>query len=76
MAQIIRRDEQIVHIRFEGRSWDVPASAIGLGVDSNEDAVKRAVARYLEVGVERLGLYVVEFHENGAVTIRPEAVFG
>ena len=38
--------------------------------------VKRALARHLEVPEEKLRDYVVDRHETGNLTVRPEAVFG
>jgi hypothetical protein len=76
MAQITQHGEQMVHIRFEGQSWELAASALGLGNAADANAVKQAVARFLEVPLERLADYYVEFHETGGITIRPHAVFG
>ena len=66
----------VAHVRFDGRSIDVRLDALGLGADANESEVKRAVARFLEVSENRLRDYVLDRHENGNVTIRPQAVFG
>ncbi len=76
MVDAIRQNVPIVHIRFQGRSWDIPAGELDLGGLSNDDQVRAAVANYLDVRVADLRLYVVERHANGNVTIRPEAVFG
>jgi len=74
MALQLYRGE-VVHVRFEGRSLDVPLGALGSGGRSDAD-LKQAVARYLEVPEARLHDYVVDRHENGNLTIRPQAVFG
>jgi hypothetical protein len=66
----------VVHVRFEGRSLDLPLSDLGLGGPATADEVKRAVAVHLEVPVGRLRDYVVDRHETGNLTVRPEAVFG
>jgi hypothetical protein len=66
----------VVHIRFEGRSLDVPQSDLDVGLASSDADVKRALARHLEVPEARLRDYVVDRHETGNLTVRPEAVFG
>ena len=38
--------------------------------------IKRAVARSLETSEVRLHHYVIDRHETGNLTVRPEAVFG
>ena len=71
-----RKAAAVVHVRFEGRSLDVPLAALGVDLQSADGEVKRAVARHLEVPEVRLHHYVVDRHESGNVTVRPEAVFG
>lgn len=66
----------MLHIRFEGRSLDVPMSDLDVGPASSDDAIKRALAVYLEVPAEKFRHYVVDRHETGNLTVRPEAVFG
>lgn len=66
----------VIHVRFAGRSFDVPTAQFDLGVGSSDAQVKQALAQYLEVPVARLGDYVVDRHQNGNLTVRPEAVFG
>ena len=66
----------VVHIRFEGRSVDIPMSDLDVGPASSDGDVKRAVADYLDVGSEKFNHYVIDRHDTGNMTIRPEAVFG
>ena len=66
----------VVHVRFNGRSFDVPLTALHVGHASHDGDVKRALAGHLEVPVNRLSDYVLDRHANGNVTLRPEAVFG
>ena len=65
-----------VHVRFDGRSYDLPADRLGLTDRSTDDQVKLAVARHLEVLPSRLDDVVVDRHPNGNLSLRPEAVFG
>jgi len=67
---------QVVHIRFEGRSLDVPQGDLDIGSASSDNEIKRALARYLETPEAKLRDYVIDRHETGIMTVRPEAVFG
>jgi hypothetical protein len=66
----------IAHIRFDGRSFDIPLVELGLTDAAGEKEIRRAIARHLEVPEERLRDYILDRHETGNVTLRPEAVFG
>ncbi len=66
----------VIHVRFEGRSRDIPLSMLDSGNPGTDGDIRRAVARYLDVPERKFAPYVVERHANGNVTIRPEAVFG
>ncbi len=69
-------EERQVHIRFDGRSWDVPFRSLDIGDASSDDEIREALAQYLDVSVRKLASYVVERHASGNMTVRPEAVFG
>jgi hypothetical protein len=66
----------VAHVRFDGRSFDVPLAELGVADGASDLDVKRAIARHLEINEDRLRDCVLDRHENGNVTIRPEAVFG
>jgi hypothetical protein len=66
----------IAHIRFEGKSFDLPLAELGVNELAGNDDLKQVAARYLEVSAKRLRECVVDRHESGNVTIRPQAVFG
>lgn len=75
--QTITRDDQAtVHVRFNGRSFDIPAGDLDIGTESGDSAIKSAMADYLDLPERELRDYVVERHETGNWTVRPEAVFG
>jgi hypothetical protein len=75
MANLLN-DQAVMHVRFDGRSLDVPLSGLDIGPASADPEIKRALARHLEVPAEKLRDYVVDRHQNGNMTVRPEAVFG
>ena len=75
MAELL--DEgAVLHVRFDGRSLDIPLGDLDIGVGSDDHEIKRALARHLEVPVAKLRNYAVDRHETGNLTVRPEAVFG
>ena len=76
MSADILQNAPLLHIRFEGRSYDVPLSDLDLGPLSTDDDVRTALANYLDVSARSFRSYVVERHANGNMTVRPEAVFG
>jgi len=67
---------KMIHIRFDGRSHDLPAAELRVVDGANDAEVRQAIAGYLDIGLHRLDAYVVERHRNGNITLRPEAVFG
>jgi hypothetical protein len=64
----------VAHVRYDGRSLDVPLAE--LGAADTDFEIKRAVARHLEIPEVRLRDYAIDWHATGNVTIRPPAVFG
>lgn len=66
----------VVHVRFNGRSFDVPVETLELGFGATDIQVKRSLATALEVNEGQFRGYVVDRHANGNLTVRPEAVFG
>jgi hypothetical protein len=66
----------MLHVRFNGRSFDLPLRDLALNGGANDGAVKEALARYLEIPARDLDEYVIERHETGNWTVRPEAIFG
>jgi hypothetical protein len=76
MIHEVTIQERVIHVRFEGQSWDVALSALDLGDLSSDQDVRQALAGHLGVPVRKLDAYIVERHANGNLTVRPEAVFG
>lgn len=66
----------VVHVRFDGRSLDVPLNELDIASGSSDAAVKQAVAVHLDVPASRLRDHVVDRHKTGNLTVRPPAVFG
>jgi hypothetical protein len=66
----------VLHIRFDGRSFDIPLSDLDVGAMSSDADVKLALAGYLNVPDAKFRDYTVDRHDTGNLTVRPEAVFG
>ena len=65
----------MLHIRFDGRSYDFPVADFDLSNGADDSAVKAQVATRLEISPSELSSYVVD--RNGEnMTVRPQAVFG
>ena len=71
-----RDDNRMLHVRFDGTSRDIPCSQLNLRSGASDNDVRDAVAAYLDVPVHKFGAYVIERHDNGNITVRPEATFG
>jgi hypothetical protein len=71
-----RTIDPVAHIRFDGRSRDILLADLDVSTASSDAAIRRALARYLELPEAKLRDYVIDRHETGNLTIRPEAVFG
>jgi len=52
---ILAAPARVVHVRLDGRSFDLPADRLGLSESATDEQVKAAVARHLEVPGNRTG---------------------
>jgi hypothetical protein len=66
----------LVHVRFEGRSYDLPEDQLGLIFGMTDGDIKARIARHFDVSDEKLRSYVVDRPETGDLIVRPEAVYG
>jgi hypothetical protein len=66
----------MVHVRFEGRSYDLKEAQLELGAGMNDREVKERLARHFEVGLDRFHDYVIDRGPSGDLIVRPEAVYG
>ena len=76
MAMQFERPTPMVHIRFQGRSYQLEAAQLDISALSSDQEIRQALAQYFEAPAAKLAAYVIERHENGNMTVRPEAVFG
>lgn len=66
----------MVHVRFEGRSYDVTENQLNLTAAMSDTQVKERLARHFDVHVNRFSDYVVDRRSSGDTIVRPEAVYG
>ena len=66
----------MVHVRFEGRSYDVSENHVQITKGMQDHQVKERLAQYFDVGVDRFTNYVIDRPASGDLIIRPEAVYG
>jgi hypothetical protein len=67
--------QQVVHVRFEGRSMELPLASLHLNPWCTNRQVKEAVAASLDRDAAALAGHVVE-RTDQAIIVRPEAIYG
>ena len=68
--------EAVLHVRFDGRSLDVPLGDLDVGTASEDREIKQRWPVTSRSPRRALRDYTVDRHETGNLTVRPEAVFG
>ena len=66
----------MVHVRFEGRSYDLKEDRLGIKAGMNEKVIKERLAQHFDVGSDRFYSYVLDRRPSGDLIVRPEAVYG
>lgn len=66
----------MVHVRFEGHSYDIAQTQLGVTAGMNDSAIKERLAQHFDIGCDRFESYVVDRRPSGDLIIRPEAVYG
>ncbi|MEL6162857.1 MAG: hypothetical protein AAFY21_21270 [Cyanobacteria bacterium J06641_2] len=66
----------MVHVRFEGRSYDIKISELGLEQGMSDKVIKQRLAQYFDVAISCFEYYFIDRRPNGDLIIRPEAVYG
>lgn len=66
----------VLHVMYEGQSWDLTFSELDIGDQSSDQDVKQAVAFRLNAPLEKLRNFKIDRNSDGNMTLRPEAVFG
>ena len=67
----------MVHVRFDGRSYDLTERDLRLTAGMNDADIKERLARHFDVRPDRFKGYVVDrVAGNGNLIVRPGAVYG
>ncbi|MEG4323339.1 hypothetical protein QUB42_30420 [Microcoleus sp. Aus8_D1] len=66
----------MVHIRFEGRSYDVAENQLGITVGMSDKTIQERLANHFDVKSDRFESYVFDRRPSGDLIVRPEAVYG
>ncbi len=67
----------VLHVRYNGESFDLLFEDIDVGDLSTDQDVKQAVANHFSAPVTKMNGFVVDRNaETGDMTLRPQAVFG
>ncbi len=65
----------MLHVRFEGRSYNIPEDAVRLNPNVTDQQVLDRLARHFDLPREKFRHYVVD-RRPSAIVVRPEAVYG
>ncbi len=66
----------MVHIRFEGRSYDLSETQLKLAANMNDNTIRQRLAQHFDVHLNRFETYVIDRPASGDLIVRPEAVYG
>ncbi|QIZ71069.1 hypothetical protein [Oxynema aestuarii] len=66
----------MIHIRFEGRSYDLEETDLGISDRTDNHEIFDRLARHFEVKRDRFDRYVIDRRPSGDYIVRPEAVYG
>jgi hypothetical protein len=71
-------DAEMVHVRFEGRSFDLDERQLRLAAVPmpSDIEIKARIAGHLDIAPARLDNYIVDRTIGGGLVVRPEAVYG
>lgn len=67
--------QQIVHVRFDGRSEELSLAQLDLNAQATDVQIRRAVEGHFDLPAHALNTYVV-VRASQAIIVRPEAVYG
>ena len=66
----------MVHIRYEGRSYDLAEAQIGVAAHMTDVEIKQRLAQHFDVSTGNFAAYIVDRGPDGDLIVRPEAVYG
>ena len=66
----------MVHVRFEGRSYDIAENQLDVTTGMNDGVIKERLVKHFDVTRDRFQDYIIDRRPSGDLIIRPEAVYG
>ena len=66
----------MIHVRFQGRSYDITQNQISLDLEMSDVAIKERLAQHFDVNVKSFESYIIDRRSSGDLIVRPEAVYG
>ena len=72
---MLANDPTTLHVRFAGRSEELPLAALNLRPDATDEALRSALALRYECAQATLDEYVI-VREPEAIIVRPVAIYG
>ena len=66
----------MIHVRFEGRSYDLKERELGLTASMSDREIQERLAAHFDVSLDRFLSYVIDRASTGDLVVRPEAVYG
>ena len=66
----------MVHVRFEGRSYDLLEMKVGVVALMSDAQIFERLAQHFDVSQASFNSYVVDRSPSGDLIVRPEAVYG
>lgn len=66
----------MIHVRFQGKSYDLNERVLNLNGSASDAQVKGALAEHFNVRLDQFDFYVVDRRPTGELVVRPEAVYG
>ncbi|MFW5966649.1 MAG: hypothetical protein ACOCV2_03975 [Persicimonas sp.] len=66
----------MLHVRFDGRSYDFDERRLDIGQGTSDEQIRRRLAEHFEVDRKCFDFYVVDRPDSGDIIVRPEAVYG
>ena len=76
MRQLLHDDaREMLHVRFDGRSEELPLASLNLDRQATDPAIKAALAAHFDRPARSFERHEVVRHA-GAIVVRPEAIYG
>jgi hypothetical protein len=66
---------QTIHVRFNGRSEELPLAQLNLGSDASDPQIKQSVAIHFDLPRTFFQDHVI-VRTDHAIILRPEAIYG